>query len=440
MDDTMKESDIFIITIDSLRKDYSREVINSLRDYGFINYERCISPSSWTIPSHASMFTGLYPLYHKIHETKSLKVPDIRFKDEDEMIHSILSSYGYDTYLLTANLFLSDYFGINNFDYHYDTLTPLIRGEERNKINEVVDEHEPETGFDYFKSFLKEKEIKLPLKIILRYLNRFGNNWPRDKGAKETVKIIDKKFSNQGPNYVFINLMEPHEPYSLSEGFTNAPVINRLLGNADDEVIKNWKEEYPKQSKYVKNKTIEIIKTLKEKNKFENSLIIVTSDHGQLLGEKDDRLGHGLFLDDELLKVPLLIKFPRNQEIKITKPENKKYVSLSKIKPLVKKIAQNKLESDELLYSDFTIAETYGTHYKVQNPGKEEKEKIQELQKYKIAIYYKNSKTIFNVDDWEFEEIQNQKESNEEIKQEIKKKILKYLETASSMNKIKDLK
>lgn len=52
---------VIFIVLDTLRKDYGRIVENSLSQMGFIKYENAITPAPWTLPAHASMFSGLYP-------------------------------------------------------------------------------------------------------------------------------------------------------------------------------------------------------------------------------------------------------------------------------------------------------------------------------------------------------------------------------------------
>jgi len=73
------------------------------------------------------------------------------------------------------------------------------------------------------------------------------------------------------------------------------------------------KHEYQREVDYVTKKILEMLEMLKNKNLFDNSLIVVTSDHGQLLGEHN-KISHGIFLYDELLKVPLLIKYPKEKK------------------------------------------------------------------------------------------------------------------------------
>ena len=80
---------IAIIVIDTLRLDTFNELKDKKRYLleDFSTIDSCIAPAPWTLPSHASLFTGLYPSQHKAHETKyikSLNIDKIKLKKKNE--------------------------------------------------------------------------------------------------------------------------------------------------------------------------------------------------------------------------------------------------------------------------------------------------------------------------------------------------------------------
>jgi len=81
------------------------------------------------------------------------------------------------------------------------------------------------------------------------------------------------------------------------------------------------------------------------------------------------------------------------------------------------------------------FAESYGIGGVTVNPQTEmEKKNIEQLEKYRIAIYYKNFKGIFNVTDWKFEEIFSYDpnvEVTEDVVKHMKKEVIKFLKTAT---------
>ena len=245
---------IFIIVVDTLREDYSHLLEGELKKYGFIKYNNAIAPSPWTLPSHASIFTGLLPSYHGAHETKKRKVPHIRLKAEASYyLPTILSSMGYMTYLLTANAFILPEFGFSGFEYVY--CTPSIDGKltkkEKERIIEIKKKHNPKSTTQYLKSLLKEKEFKLLTKIVMNSfsieLQKRRLDWPKNKGATQIIeKIKSIEFNKSHPIFAFINLMEVHEPYPSDDSPIKNP-IHLISGQVDQKTIKIWRQDYPRQ-------------------------------------------------------------------------------------------------------------------------------------------------------------------------------------------------
>lgn len=86
------------------------------------------------------------------------------------------------------------------------------------------------------------------------------------------------------------------------------------------------------------------------------------------------RISHGTFLYDELLKVPLLIKYPRGYEVEHIWDKSK-YISLVRLKSFILDIIENKLSDDSVLYSDTVFAESYGVHTNIGNISNETERK-----------------------------------------------------------------
>ena len=112
---------IIFIVVDTLRKDCASFLEAGLKKLGFVSYENIIATAPWTTPSHASMFTGLYSLLHGAHETKTRKSLEVRLSSNIALLTDTLKDdYGYDTHLISANIFVSPYFGFKGFDYYFD--------------------------------------------------------------------------------------------------------------------------------------------------------------------------------------------------------------------------------------------------------------------------------------------------------------------------------
>jgi len=89
---------VVVIIVDTLRKDYAKPLENELKCLGFISYDNAITPSPWTTPAHASIFTGLYPTIHGAHETKNRKLYRVRLKKNEDTLPLRLIDLGYETF------------------------------------------------------------------------------------------------------------------------------------------------------------------------------------------------------------------------------------------------------------------------------------------------------------------------------------------------------
>ncbi|AIF70357.1 hypothetical protein PAP_09915 [Palaeococcus pacificus DY20341] len=180
---------------------------------------------------------------------------------------------------------------------------------------------------------------------------------------------------------------------------------------------------------------------LKRKGVFEDSLVVVVSDHGELIGERGKTL-HGTFLYDELLRVPLMIKYPSSWDVEIEKREG--YVSLTSLASFLIGLLEGQVHSDGELYSETVFAESYGVSNPIDPSLLSEAEKIRysELNRYRIAVYHRGFKGIFNVTEWNFENIISYDptiEVTEDIVKHMKKEIVKFLKT-TTITKIPKIK
>ena len=113
------------------------------------------------------------------------------------------------------------------------------------------------------------------------------------------------------PFSLFLNVMEMHEPYSTP--FYLYDEYKEIISNErmNFKKVQKIRKEYSAQGEQIKNFLTAFFTHLKGMNEWDNTLIIVTSDHGQSLWENGFG-GHGTFLYNELVKVPLLIKYPKH--------------------------------------------------------------------------------------------------------------------------------
>ncbi len=225
-----------------------------------------------------------------------------------------------------------------------------------------------------------------------------------------------------------------HEPYLVND---NLKILsdNLKMNSLDMSLVTAWRQRYVTESEYLGKKLFELLSVLRKHNVLDNSLVIVTSDHGQLLGEHG-RIGHGNFLYDELLRVPLFIKYPQWMSPTSDKTSvGGSWISLTSLKSLITHVALGKIPSKKVLFSDTVFAESYGIAGRVAINSKREKLSVKKLEKYRIAVYHRAFKAIFNVNDWKFECIKQYDpttEIDDVILRRMKKEITKFLRVVTS--------
>ena len=294
---------VVLIVLDTLRADHS-DGLDPLEDYGFLKVPNAIAPSPWTLPSHVSMFTGQLPSSHGIHEGAGIDSEKLMGVSRSRLEHSggslidELKGLGYTTYCASANPHISPPFGFR-FDHFHEF---GVFGEISGGVSEMED-----SGVARWRralSLLRKGEFRYLLGLgawALNGLDRFVRVEQLEKGSKYIAEYLNKE-TFAGPFFLFVNMMEPHEPYFWGEDFfriVGTSVLGRPTGG------QRWKGAYPRHVQVAVRRLMDLLPLLMEKD----PLIVVTSDHGQLLGE-GGRLGHGYNLADEVLRVPLYVRFP----------------------------------------------------------------------------------------------------------------------------------
>ncbi len=351
----MNNKNIILIVADTLRKDaislYNKNIktpnIEYLANDSTI-YGNAISPASWTVPSHASIFTGKYVSEHRVHETYDIKSSQL-FGQMNEVkyktIAEILNKEGYNTVGLSANanIIPGSGFdrGFNVFSYIQNYYRSILFDNDsisKKNSNKII------LFFDYCK---KNGLINsLDLYKLYNLYRKSINGYLYDKGGYSLTNYI-KNMSIKEPFFIFINLMEMHEPYlSLDTGVGVIDFINNKKQSINK--INRIKKAYFNLSSKLDDYIGIIIKFLKDNNIYDDTDIIFTSDHGEMMNE--NYCGHGTFLTDELINVPLLVKNGKKGVVN----EN---VSTIIISDMIKNIIYN---DDNLNINDSIFSESYG--------------------------------------------------------------------------------
>jgi arylsulfatase A-like enzyme len=401
----MKKPNIIILIIDTLREDYASG-LEPLRELGFVKYENAIAPAPWTLPSHASLITGMYPSQHEIHESRSARtneelanIAKVRMRQLNYGIIGELEDEGYETVIITANPYITETFGFRAGEvilvpgrfYSPDHLRLYRLWVERYGRDRVTMFIDLVRGGRYIDA---AKGITYSLANLMEVaLHRLGiHDLTMGKGSGTIMKILRQKRLNQ-PFLLLINIMEAHSPYlhnDLGDAAYNQAITKWILNDGtNDPIIEELRRSYPKHATYAVKRAIEVIRALKPY--LDNALIIITSDHGELLG--DGGLGHGYFLKDGLLRVPLWIKWP--SWVKAPRQIGP-FISLAQVPSIIRAIINNE---EPKIGANTALAESFGiTPNHVIDTTRLSYEKALRLLTHRVRVYSRHGTVTYNTD------------------------------------------
>ncbi len=195
---------VIIISIDTVRADhvscygYERNTTPNIDRFARENsmFKRAYAPSSWTLPSHASLMTGCYPSMHNAHRSEHAKPPYFctKLSDNNVTIAEILSEHGYDTAGIIAGTFCKAVFGLGQgFKFYDDNLDPWGGERRAHEINELVfawlNNRETQLAQQKFLLF----NVTLPVFLFVHYFDPHQSYMPpapfdtRYPGRDDTV-------------------------------------------------------------------------------------------------------------------------------------------------------------------------------------------------------------------------------------------------------------
>src|SRR5579863_164678 len=293
---------ILVIVVDTLRADhistygYARATspnLDRIAEQGVL-FENAFASSSWSLPSHASLLTGRFQYEHK----DSREFYDGRFPN----IAQALSSHGYRTGAFSANtLYICHAFGFDLGFLHFE---------------------------DYFSSWADMGARTLfGRKFVYYFLYRLGY---KDIPGRKRAEEVNREFfrwvddGSGKPFFAFLNYLDVHDPYLPPEPYRSrfadlkAPgggLINQFvlpsqsLHDLTPQQLQGEIDAYDGGVAYVDSEMAQLFGRLKTRGLSENTLVVITSDHGEELGDHG-LLGHGRSLYRQELLVPLIFWWP----------------------------------------------------------------------------------------------------------------------------------
>lgn len=387
---------VILIVLDTLRDDYSSGLDFLLRS-GFIHIPTAVASSSWTLPSHVSIFTGLMPSEHGVHEGSGVHIRNIHqlksalARVNEIGIFKLLRDNGYLTYCLTANPLISPNYGFD-FDFYrsYDA-----RGDSTHTSQYLANN---QSRLEMAITILRKRKLGLLLRLVYddqirRNTSRILHRPPLEKGSKYIIQGL-KSMDLKEPFFLFINLMEAHPPYSWTERPSRFIQFDSILQRGCKSET-HWSTSYKSHSQLAVQRCLDIVEQIR--GFLHNSITIITSDHGQLLGESG-RYDHGFFLDKVLVKIPLYVRLPNVAKLEFS-PEA--VVSLTEIPHLIDDVISNRTAS---LGSDLAVAESFSPIWDFSEMNRNGTDLSVSLNYRRLRIITRKGEGIYNFDTNLFEE------------------------------------
>lgn len=251
------ERNVLLITIDTLRADHlgcygARTVATPNLDRlaeESVRFEWVVSPAPLTLPTHASLLTSVYPTYHGVRDNSGFVLGQ-----EQLTLAEVLRERGYRTGAFVGAFVLDARFGLDQ-------------------------------GFDVYRSDfpLSGRETIAPGLIQKR----------AEEVAAAALEWLDRPGRFERPFFCWIHFYDPHAPYEPPE-----PFRSRYRGDL-----------YSGEVAYVDQVLGDLFRELRARGWWDDTTVIVTSDHGESLGEHGEET-HGFFVYEACQRVPLLWKTP----------------------------------------------------------------------------------------------------------------------------------
>lgn len=245
------QTPVILISIDTLRADHVGAHTPNISAYGeggtvFANAETQIP---FTLPSHTVLMTSTYPFQNGVEENAGHVPPNLT------TLATVLKGHGYQTAAFIGSIFLERQLGL---DQGFDTYDSPFSFEAFSKLSgSMLFAGGPHNAYS-----VRERR---PGALVLLAAKR----WMAAHKSQ--------------PVFVFVHLFDVHRPYQLGSYDAEVASVDQLLGG--------------------------FAETLKREGWWDKSLVVVTADHGEGLGEHGES-DHGYFVYESTLHVPLIMHWP----------------------------------------------------------------------------------------------------------------------------------
>lgn len=314
---------VVLVCLDTVRKDFFDEYAPRIAERADVTYDGCRAASSWSAPSHASMFTGRLPHEHGVHAYQR----DFSVVGREDTFLGDLSEY--EAVGVSANVWAGSSFGFDGLFDRFSDVSPDQRFPEGLDVAEFG-QATADTGVSRYLAFLRAALAHdRPLASLGngaavqldRVFQRLPVPKPFDDGASllET-QLIEQVEAASGPFFGFVNFMDAHGPFHHVRGYDrslhDAPLswtsrtvdMSEAVAVDDEQTLGWYRGLYAAAIDYLDRRVVALVDRLDAATDRETT-VVVTADHGNGLALNDqNHLGHTKSrLTEALLHVPLAV-------------------------------------------------------------------------------------------------------------------------------------
>jgi arylsulfatase A-like enzyme len=354
----MNPPNVVCLVLDCLRADAvttsDAPTISSLAERN-LSFDACITPANWSLPAHVSLFNGEWPHDHGLFRRD-------HYLDGLPLINT-LKQDGYETVGASANVFVSSTYRFDRgFDRFYETRRPLnsqglnpfanVRrlrsdGDTRPSdyiqtfFDSIAHDHPVASVDNFARSVLLSFDRRFGLRRYVPFLDdeRYGFlTRAADRTTEFLVDEFERTADRQAPLFAFANYMNTHYPYeppeehfrevtdgkydladlrSIEPDISHSRVFRdaAFAGTLDEDSLELVRAAYRAEVRSVDKQVSQLLEALDEAGIREETVVVITADHGECLGETDLRgervMGHFDALSEDLWTVPLIIANPK---------------------------------------------------------------------------------------------------------------------------------
>lgn len=324
---------IFLIAVDTLRADHLKPfnpnaVANTPNLEAFsrdaVTFRNAFSQASWTKASFGTIFSGLYPECHTA-TGKASALPDA-VETVAELLQqggyytqgysnnpNIMSAYNYDQGFVEYEDLKPDYlFGATRSSFDL-SMYQVLRKLRSTVIGKVPNFIRTPSHFGMFRQSVALPHVIIPVHALKPKIIVTEYYQPAQVVTERVLDFLDGGAApKDNAKFLFAHYMDPHDPFMDPESPNGGWARNMLGDKLDPAKFKEpMQKAYIREIEHLDEYLGVLFAGLKERGLYDNSLIILTADHGEEFCEHGG-WWHGQTLYDEQVHIPMMVKLPGN--------------------------------------------------------------------------------------------------------------------------------